>query len=107
MMKEYEPATPRLVCQIDRLSWRRVPPAGAGLNDLVRIHRIMNQGVRAPDELDQPLAPIRRNLVGAPRSQLVVGHVRHLTAPGGGDEVVAQGGPGMPQPECANVEVVN
>ena len=90
--------------EVHRLPRRRVPPAGAELNELVRVHRVVNQGVGAGQELHQPRAPISGYRIRATGAQLVVGEVGDLPAAVGRGQPIAERGSRMPEPEGAHVE---
>ena len=105
VVKQDQPRARRLRGQIDRLARCRVPPPGAHLDELVRVHGVVNQRVCPRQKLHQPLSPVIRYRIRATRAQLVVGHVGDLSTAVGRAQPVAERRPGVPQPERADPEV--
>ena len=68
VMKEDQAATLRLDRQIDRLVRGRVAPSPPGLDDLIRVHGIVDQGVGLGQEANQASAPVAPDRIIAARS---------------------------------------
>ena len=80
VVEQDETGTPCLPSQIDGLSRGRVSPSCPGLNDLIQVHRIVDQCVSALYKLDKAFTPIGRHLVRSTRPQFVVRDVDEILA---------------------------
>jgi hypothetical protein len=81
-------------------------PARSSLDDLVRIHRIVNEGIRAGHKLHQSFAPIRRDLIGAPSSELIICHVGDLASAAYRYQAIAQRGSRVAKSEGTDPEII-